>query len=405
MSVAVPKQQDTFIWSNFLVNSPIVYSLLEKRVLYYLTLQINDRFVKTQKACTSLSDLCFTLTDSDLRVIGGKKNSRQTYEALSCIGEKFLSIRYYNEKRELIIGKVHWVDSFLYNTQTKQYDVRVSPEVLPYLVNLSNSFTRFNLKTALALKSKYSQKFYEFCCEFSGAFRYKRSNPNELAFKPNVYPIYLATLRDIFGLNLSMQNLKGKGKYRSYNDLCKRVINPAQNELYELYHQGNSNVWFDYMPFSSEGHKVTAIVIFIYSQEKPKQGLPKIWDKADEPLNPYEAFNEEQLQSAYSPYNNISKNEDTEKLLRNIELKLSAYLNNEELNYYSHLLRHSSHSSYDSYHQVLKVIEDKERQAKFQSSNKAYKRKSIMYYALNVNLKESYGWFIPVPSTSIPEHY
>ena len=102
------------------MNAPAVYSLLEKRVLYYLTLEIKHRFVEKGLASPqSWEDLYFYLTDNDLGVIGGKTHVLQTYEALSEIGKKFQSVSYYNSKRELITGKVHWVDSFFYNTSTK----------------------------------------------------------------------------------------------------------------------------------------------------------------------------------------------------------------------------------------------------------------------------------------------
>ena len=47
--------------------------------------------------------------------------------------------------------------------------------------------------------------------------------------------------------------------------------------------------------------------------------------------------------------------------------------------------------SYDSYMQVIQVIQDKEKQPKFKSGTDTYRRNSIIKYALRVNLKE-FGW-------------
>ena len=46
-SVAPARLQpkETVTWSNSLINSPAVFSLLEKRVLYFLSLQIKYRFI------------------------------------------------------------------------------------------------------------------------------------------------------------------------------------------------------------------------------------------------------------------------------------------------------------------------------------------------------------------------
>lgn len=94
------QQKETVTWSNGLINSPAVFSLLEKRVLYFLSLQIKYRFIdKGLDAPEAWKDLCFELTDRDLGVIGGKTHVLQTYEALSELGEKFMPVSYYNERK------------------------------------------------------------------------------------------------------------------------------------------------------------------------------------------------------------------------------------------------------------------------------------------------------------------
>ena len=100
-----------------------------------------------------------------------------------------MPVSYYNEKKQLIHGRVHWVDTFMYNTETKRYEVRMSPELMPYLINLQDPLLHFAHKLLCPLRSKYSQKLYEFCCEFSGNYRYPRAKSYDLAFKKNVFPI------------------------------------------------------------------------------------------------------------------------------------------------------------------------------------------------------------------------
>lgn len=397
---AVPEAQrkETITWSNHLVNTPAVFSLLEKRVLYYLTLQIKHRFI--ERGLDSLEawkDLTFLLTDKDLAVIGGKTHVLQTYDALSGIGEKFMSVSYYNHAKQLICAKVHWVDFFAYNT-TKNYEVRMSPELMPYLINLSRAFTKFNAHIALSLRSKYSQKFYEFCCEYAGEFRYHRANPSDLAFRKNVFPMHISQLRYLLDLCEKRDERTGKiiskEKYQNFCDLYRSVILPAQQELYELYHNGQSEVWFDCAPFQRTGRKITSIVLFIYSKENPKQGLPKLWSEDDEPLNPFETFS----QASLIPKETIKAQpqESTQALLEKIHHKLSTYLEEREVLYYLDYLQHHTVLGYDSCAQVLRVIEEKERQPKFQAGTRAYQRKSIMHYALDKNLM-TYGWNIPEP--------
>ena len=402
-AVAPSQCAETIVWSNSLVNSPAVYSLLEKRVLYFLTLQIKKRFIeKGLDAPEAWEDLYFYLTDKDLGVIGGRTHVLQTYEALSEIGKKFMSISYYNKERQLIRGKVHWVDSFSYNTVTKQYEVRMSPELMPYLINLAKNYTKFSAQTALGLRSKYSQKFYEFCCEFSGNFRYPRSKSSDCAFRKNVYPITIEQLRYLLDLVERKDERTGKvitkGKYNNYCDLRRSVLLPAQTELYELFHQGKSEVWFDCVPFQRIGRKIASILLFIYTKDNPKQGLQKLWEEGDAPLNPFESFSDASLhqkEQAASP--SIERSDSVQTLLNKVQHKQSIYLEAGEVLYYLQFIQQNNGLNYDSCSQVLQVIEEKERQPKFQAGTRAYQRKSIMHYALTENLKE-FGWSIPEPS-------
>ena len=133
-------------WSNAIVDAPVVYSLLERRTLYFLTGEVKHKYTeKNLGVPENWKELYFHLTDKDLGVIGGKNNVLHTYEALSELGKKFIPVSFRNEKGQLITGKVHWVDSFFYNEQTGLYDVRVSPEIMPYLIDISKSFTTFGL--------------------------------------------------------------------------------------------------------------------------------------------------------------------------------------------------------------------------------------------------------------------
>lgn len=398
-AVAPPVEQhnETIVWSNHLVNSPAVFSLLEKRVLYFLSLQIKHRFVdKGLDAPEAWKDLCFQLSDRDLGVIGGKTHVLQTYEALSDLGEKFMTISYYNEKKQLILGKVHWVDSFTYNTATKLYDVRMSPELMPYLINLAKAFTTFNAHTALGLRSKYSQKLYEFCCEFSGNFRYPRAKSHDRAFRKNVYPIRVEDLRYLLDLKEKRDERTGKvqqaEKYSNFCDLKRNVLLPAQKELSELYHQGKSEVWFDCIPYQREGRKVISLLLFIYTRQHPKEGLQKLWEEGDEPLNPFEEFTGAALkQQAEIPH---CTSPATPELVQKVEAQLQRYLEAGEVEYYLSYIQTKVGGTYEAYSQVLQVLQAKEKQDKFQRGTRAYQRTSIKHYALQENLKE-FGWSIP----------
>ena len=80
-------------WSNILIESPIDFSLLERRVMYLVTREV-------KRHCTEMNltnrvnweGVRFMLNDNDLELIGGKKNIPRTCEALDALARKFFTI-------------------------------------------------------------------------------------------------------------------------------------------------------------------------------------------------------------------------------------------------------------------------------------------------------------------------
>lgn len=398
----IEKTGDNILWSNFLVDAPIVYSLMERRLLYFLTLQVKHRFTeKNLGVPDSWKELYFQMTDADLGQIGGKTRILQTYEALSKIGEKFVPIRISNKNGKTINGKVHWVDAFFYNSDTETYEVRVSPEIMPYLINLTKSFTTFNAKTAMLLTSKFGQKFYELCSQFSTD--YQHIDKQGRRYKKNVIPIDIENFRRIFNLedviDPRTKKIITKGKYKNFNDIRRRVIEPSLTELYDLYIAGRSNVWFDYM-LEKTGRKITRIYLFIYSHNHPKEDSIQPWTEGDKPLCPFEEVNFPVEVKKVKGCSIVEELKDCsiEQLQVFVETVLNRYLKPSETQYCIRYTKTLKHNLHDAFMQILQVVRDKEQQSKFSSGTAAYKRKSILQFALNENLKE-FGWNIPAPKS------
>ena len=389
-------------WSNAIVNSPVMYGLIERRTLYFITGEVKHKFTeKNLGVPENWKDLYFHLTDEDLGLIGGQKNVPRTYEALSKLGEKFLPVSFRNEKGELIVGKVHWVDSFFYNTETGLYDVRVSPEIMPYLIDISRSFTTFDLGTAMLLRSKYSQKMYELCSQFCGDFRFFDRGEQAVGnvFKKRVVPIKMEDFRRIFNLD-EIRDPRTKrvitpAIYTSFREVRSYILEATQMELYELYTANHSNLWFDFQegPRKGRGGKVSSVFIFIYTKEFPKEGDGKPWQKGDEPLSPFEEYVEptEHLTAYKRLKQNLWYNQSKDVQEQALEALLSHYLHDDEVKHYMRQICLKAGHSYDSYVQVIQVIQEKEHQPKFKNGTDVYRRKSIINYALKENLKE-FGW-------------
>ena len=395
-------------WSNSIVDTPVMYGLIERRTLYFITREVKHKYVeKNLSVPDNWKDLYFHLTDEDLGVIGGEKNIPRTYEALSKLGQKFLPVSFKNEKGELVIGKVHWIDTFFFNEVTKMYDVRVSPEIMPYLIDISQSFTTFDLGTAMLLRSKYTQKMYELCSQFSGDFRFVESDAEQTGnvYKKRVLPIRMDKLRRIFNLDEVIdprtKHTIISTTYANFKNMRTNILDVAQSELYNLYLRHHSNIWFDYQPGPKKGRggKVSSVYIFIYTRDFPKNGLNRPWQDGDEPLSPFEKFTLPILK--VSPQQRLRENlwydlpDYTQE--RAVEALLSHYMMADELKYYMRQITMVARNHRDSWVQVIQVIKDKERQPKFQEGTDAFKHKSITEFALKKNL-QVFGWSLePMP--------
>ncbi|MCR4852510.1 MAG: replication initiation protein [Prevotella sp.] len=394
-------------WSNVIIDSPVPSNVLERRVMYFLTGEVKHKFVeKGLGVPEKWKELYFKLTDRDLGLIGGKKNIPRTYETLTKLVEKLITLSYSTSEGNDIVGHIHWVDSFFYNKESDSYLIRISPEIMPYLINITQNFTSFDVGTALKLRSKYTQKLYEICCKYGGDYRYTVMDEaySGFIYKKRVVPIQIDEFRKLFSLNEIKDERTGKiiqpSQYVCYSDIKKNILSVAQDELYYMYVNEASDVWFDYQPGDKKGKggKISSIILYIYTRKHPKDGEQRPWKPGDMPLIPYESHETKQV---LSPSQKIRTNEwyDVEGQEYVVFQLLSRYLAKGEVAYYMRIINIQARKYKDTYTQVIQVIQEKERQPKFQNGTKHYKRKNMMEYVLCKNLME-YGWHIDPPESS-----
>ena len=392
-------------WSNTLIDSPMDFSLLERRMMDLLTREVKRKFIDFDLAVPEKwKDLVFMLDDTDLAAIGGKKNVPRTYETLCALVGKVFTVHYWNQDKREIEAKIHWIDSFYYDKALDRYAVRVSPDIMVYLVNLFRGFSTFDVGTALCLKSKYTQRMYEICCKYSGDFRQYDKEELKLGntFKKRVAWFSMDDFRRLFNLNEVRDSRTGKivtpAIYKSYADIRRNILNTAQDELYTLYTYGVSDVWFDYAidTIEGSGSRVSSILIFVYTREHPKQGVQRPWQKGDPPLFQFETDNKviKKKTASEKLMNNVWHGTDNQETV--VCQMLSRYLTKQEVRYYMLIINREAVKSKDTYTQVIQVLQEKEGQPKFTQGTKQYKRNNIKNYALAENLKV-FGWSIPPP--------
>lgn len=391
-------------WSNVIIDSPVASNVLERRVMYFLTGEVKHKFVeKGLGVPEKWKELYFRLTDKDLGMIGGKKNIPRTYETLSRLAEKMVTFCYSTSEGDNIVGHIHWVDSFFYSKESDSYLIRISPEIMPYLINLTKNFTSFDVGTALKLRSKYTQKIYEICCKYGGDYRYTAMDEvySGYIYKKRVVPIQIDNFRKLFSLDEIKDDRTGKtiqpSQYSNYAQIKNNILEVAQKELVYMYLNDASDVWFDYQPGEKKGKggKVSSIILYFYTRKHPKEGEQRPWRPGDMPLSPYESYETKQV---LTPSQKIKANDwyDAEGQEIVVYQLLSRYLTKAEVAYYMKIINLQARKYKDTYTQVIQVIQEKERQPKFLNGTKHYKRKNIKEYVLCKNLGE-YGWHIDPP--------
>lgn len=172
----------------------------QKLILYLIS--------KIKPTDTEFQSYEFTVVDY-LKIIGNSKGG-ETYktikESLKVLADKSMWI--YNEQNEHVL--VRWLQNLKINEQTGIITIRLDEELKPYLLQIKDKYTQYELIYTFSLKSKYSIRAYE----YFNSKHYNKSIP------------YTFTI----SLNEFKQRV-GAENYTVYRDLKRRVINPIVEEL------------------------------------------------------------------------------------------------------------------------------------------------------------------------------
>ena len=235
----------TLIQDNRITSARYELSLMEKRILYILIKDIRHKYVATKQGNTTLfNDLIIKTTSNQLLKELKEKTPKRVKAAFKSLRLK--SFEWQNEYPE--DHELHeWFEVGFINygkwERGGAIEFQISKMILPFFVELTQRFTEYSLVVAMSLKSKWSQRFYEICCQWKNAG----------------------------GRNMDVQEIRHlfqlEDKYQKYAALKSRVIDVAKKELKELYSKGESDVYFEYSELKN-GRSVEAIRLKIISKDK-----------------------------------------------------------------------------------------------------------------------------------------
>jgi plasmid replication initiation protein len=236
------------ISSNDLIEAKYDYSLWEKRVFLYMisTLKRNDTGFKPVRIyIRDLMRFFGTQSNNDYSVIRAipETISQKPFYVPYTTPEGF---KRWNIVSVLSIGSQPEVGD---RSEGNAYiELKFNSDLIPYLLELKEKFTKYDIRNITGLKSVYSIRLYEYMKE------------NE--FRKGSFEIKIEALKDMFFM--SAKDNDGKELYPLYADFKKRVLLKAQEDLLQ-----HCDIRFSFWE-KKQGKKVTSVVFEVESNQKIK---------------------------------------------------------------------------------------------------------------------------------------
>lgn len=251
-------------------------------------------------------------------------NIRDFFELLGTTQERYTEIREIvrelrkkeviinTDKRELITG---WLSSIDYLKDEGVIELEFSEKLIPYLLQLKERFTRYELKNILYLKNKHSIRIYELLKQYENIGERK---------------ISLEELRKYLGI--------GEDEYLRFGNFENRVLKTTKEEINEY-----TDIIIDYDKIKT-GRRITSIIFKV----EPKDQEDKVYIEF---LNEFynikdmkvkmgigeENFNQKQIIDIYDKAVEKAGNEDID-IFEYIRLNY-LHIKDKARNKYSYLLK------------------------------------------------------------------
>lgn len=213
----------------FIMNSSYDLSLEEQKIILTLAsmVQPTDEEFKPYK---------FKINDF-MELLG--VDTKTKYTEIPKITKELMKKVFEIQEGDTLI-QTAWLSGAKYKKGSGEVELTFSPYLKPYMLQLKEKFTQYQLANVLTMKSKYSPRVYEIlkCNEFK---------------KQGYTEVEVEELRRL---------LKAENIYPLYADFKRKVIQQAQKELKAL-----TDISFEFEEIKT-GRKVTALRFYIH-QNKP----------------------------------------------------------------------------------------------------------------------------------------
>lgn len=210
------------VQSNSMINSKYSLDPTQQKLILLAIAQIKTADEKFFKYSCSVAEL--------EEKLGVKLNETRIKDLAKDILRKPLEIK---EKGKWI--GCNWFSAFIYYTDAARFEFEISPTLTPYLLNLKEHFTTFNIEQAIKFSGKYTTRFYQFLIQAQNQRAKKR------AFE----------LEELYEL------LQLPPTFREYKHFKSKVLEPSLAEI-----NAKSDIKAAYEPTKKLRKKVLEITIY-----------------------------------------------------------------------------------------------------------------------------------------------
>ena len=210
------------VQSNSMINSKYSLDPTQQKLILLAIAQVKTADEKFFKYSCSVAEL--------EEKLGVKLNETRIKDLAKDILRKPLEIK---EKGKWI--GCNWFSAFIYYTDAARFEFEISPTLTPYLLNLKEHFTTFNIEQAIKFSGKYTTRFYQFLIQAQHQQAKKRT----------------------FELEELYELLQLPPTFREYKHFKSKVLEPSLAEI-----NAKSDIKAAYEPTKKLRKKVLEITIY-----------------------------------------------------------------------------------------------------------------------------------------------
>lgn len=198
------ERDQTITKANELIrNTRFSLSVIEQKIVLYLISQIKPTDQNMKLYSFNIREFC---TVCGMSIPNGAAYT-ELKDIIKKLADKSVWIRLPDQKTDTLL---RWIEKPYINEHSGTIKIRLDRDMMPFLLQLKKNFTQYQLIYTLALRSKYSIRFYELI--------------KSLHFHKDEELTQAISLEDL-------RRALGAETYTRYPDFRVRVLKPAVEEI------------------------------------------------------------------------------------------------------------------------------------------------------------------------------